>query len=36
MTRDPTFPKPVVRLRATPIWIKRDVVAWAKARRRRA
>jgi predicted DNA-binding transcriptional regulator AlpA len=34
LTRDPTFPKPVTRLKATPVWTKREVVAWAKRRRR--
>jgi predicted DNA-binding transcriptional regulator AlpA len=28
------FPKPVVRLRATPVWRKADVERWAKSRRR--
>jgi hypothetical protein len=35
LTRDPTFPEPVERLRATPVWVRTDVVAWARARRRR-
>ncbi len=36
LTRDPTFPEPVAKLRATPVWIKRDVIAWAKGRQRRS
>lgn len=29
-TSDPSFPTPVARLRATPVWRKVDVEEWAK------
>jgi hypothetical protein len=31
-TRRPDFPEPLVRLRATPVWLADDVKAWAKQR----
>jgi chromosome partitioning protein len=29
--RRPDFPEPIARLRAGPIWLKKDVVAWARS-----
>jgi predicted DNA-binding transcriptional regulator AlpA len=32
-TRQPDFPEPLARLRATPVWRANDVEAWAKERK---